>query len=191
MLARIRSGLTYANVMATFAVFLALGGGAYAAFKLPRNSVGTKQIKKNAVTSAKVKNRSLRAIDFGSGQLPVGAQGPAGAQGANGDTGPTGPTGAAGTPATRLFLQAAYNPIADEFTVGNHSPGTTAARNDGGRYTVTFPQDISACVVTGAINGAEGTPGGAFTVASSTTVSVYTSNAGNRNDQPFTVVAFC
>ena len=28
---RIRSGLSYANVMATIAVFLALGGGAYAA----------------------------------------------------------------------------------------------------------------------------------------------------------------
>ena len=45
----IRSRLSYANVMATIAVFLALGGGAYAA-SLKRNSVGPKQLKPNAVT---------------------------------------------------------------------------------------------------------------------------------------------
>jgi hypothetical protein len=44
---RIRGQVTYANVMATIAVFLAMGGGAYAALKA--NSVGSKQIKPNAV----------------------------------------------------------------------------------------------------------------------------------------------
>src|SRR4051794_13795005 len=38
VVSKIRSALTYANVMATVAVFLALGGGAYAALKLPKNS---------------------------------------------------------------------------------------------------------------------------------------------------------
>jgi len=37
--------------MATVAVFIALGGGAYAAVTLPKNSIGAKQIKKNAVGS--------------------------------------------------------------------------------------------------------------------------------------------
>ena len=41
---RIRSKLTYANVMATLAVFLVLGGGAYAAFHLPKNSVRSRNI---------------------------------------------------------------------------------------------------------------------------------------------------
>jgi hypothetical protein len=41
---RLRSNLTYANVMATLAVFLVLGGGAYAAFHLPRNSVRSRNI---------------------------------------------------------------------------------------------------------------------------------------------------
>ncbi len=41
---RIRSHLTYANVMATLAVFLVLGGGAYAAFHLPKNSVRSRNI---------------------------------------------------------------------------------------------------------------------------------------------------
>jgi hypothetical protein len=51
----IRASLTYANVMATLAVFLVLGGGAYAAVQLPKNSVGAKQLKKNAVTADKIK----------------------------------------------------------------------------------------------------------------------------------------
>ncbi len=83
-----RPKLSYANVMATIAVFIALGGASYAAFRLPKNSVGPRQIKKNAVSaakikknsinSAKVKNGSLRAADFKAGQLPQGPQGPPG-----------------------------------------------------------------------------------------------------------------
>lgn len=73
MLSRLRPRVNYANVMATVAVFLALGGGAYAATQLPKNSVGTKQLKRDAVTSPKVKNGSLLAKDFKKGQLPRGA----------------------------------------------------------------------------------------------------------------------
>lgn len=54
-----RPRLTYANVMATIAVFIALGGASYAALKLPKNSVGTKQLKKEAVTAGKVKKGTL------------------------------------------------------------------------------------------------------------------------------------
>jgi hypothetical protein len=57
--------------MSTIAVFVALGGGAYAV-SVPRNSVGTTQLKANAVTAAKVKNRSLLASDFKRGQLILG-----------------------------------------------------------------------------------------------------------------------
>ncbi|HEY3021432.1 MAG TPA: collagen-like protein, partial [Solirubrobacteraceae bacterium] len=87
--------LSYANVMATLAVFVALGGSSYAALKLPRNSVGAKQLRKNAVTGVKVKDSSLSAKDFAAGQLPRGAQGPPGAQGAPGTTGATGAPGSA------------------------------------------------------------------------------------------------
>jgi hypothetical protein len=51
---RIRENLSYANVMATIAVFIALGGGAYAAVNLPKGSVGAKQLKKKAVRTAKI-----------------------------------------------------------------------------------------------------------------------------------------
>src|SRR3954462_12058914 len=97
---RIRASLTYANVIATVALFLALGGGAYAALKLPKNSVGSKQIKKNAVTSKKGKNGSLLPGHFRAGLVPAGPAGERGPQGLpgekgakgdNGDTGPRGP----------------------------------------------------------------------------------------------------
>ncbi len=77
----IRERLTFSNVIACLALFIALGGAGYAAFKLPKNSVGAKQLKKNAVNSAKVKNHSLKAVDFKAGQLPGGTQGPQGPKG--------------------------------------------------------------------------------------------------------------
>jgi hypothetical protein len=99
MLTNARSKLTYGNVAATFAVFLALGGGAYAAVALPKNSVGTKQLKTNAVTSGKVLDGSLVAADFKPGQIDTGPQGPKGdigPQGTRGTTGPQGPGGGTG-----------------------------------------------------------------------------------------------
>lgn len=96
----LRKRLTYANVVATLALFLALGGTSYAVTALPKNSVGTQQIKKNAVTGVKVKDGSLVAADFAAGTLlrgetgATGPQGPAGATGSTGATGAVGPAGA-------------------------------------------------------------------------------------------------
>ncbi len=57
---RIRSRLTYANVVATMALFIAVGGAtAFAAVQLKKNSVGTKQIKVGAITGAKVKEGTI------------------------------------------------------------------------------------------------------------------------------------
>jgi hypothetical protein len=61
---RLRSRLTFANVVSCLALFVALGSGAYAAIHLPRNSVGARQLKKNSVTGAKVKNDSLTGSDI-------------------------------------------------------------------------------------------------------------------------------
>ena len=60
---------SYANVMATIAVFIALGGGAYAATHLPKNSVGPKQIEKNAVNGSKVAEDSLTGADVRESSL--------------------------------------------------------------------------------------------------------------------------
>ena len=66
---------------------------------LPNGSVGTPQLKTNAVTSAKVRNGSLTAADLRPGTLTGGTQGPpgpVGAKGEKGDLGAHGPTGATG-----------------------------------------------------------------------------------------------
>jgi hypothetical protein len=94
--------------VALLALFVALGGTSYAAVKLPKNSVRSKQIAANAVRasetarnsvgSAEVIDGSLLSGDFKPGQLPAGPAGPAGPQGETGlkgDTGPPGPTAAA------------------------------------------------------------------------------------------------
>jgi len=66
---KLRRRLTYANVMATIAVFVALGGVSYAAFKLPKNSVGSKQLKKSAVTTAKIKNKAVTGAKIKPGTI--------------------------------------------------------------------------------------------------------------------------
>ena len=90
MLARLRSKLTYANVIASLALFVALGGVSWAAVTLPANSVGKRELKRNAVTGQKVANGSLKGADFAAGQLPTGRRGPAG------PAGPAGPVGERG-----------------------------------------------------------------------------------------------
>ena len=67
---RLRPRLTYANVTATLALFIALGGSTYAATQLPPNSVGSQQLKPNAVTSSKVRDHSLTATDINQAALP-------------------------------------------------------------------------------------------------------------------------
>lgn len=92
----------YANVTATIALVVAMGGTSYAAVtitgkNIKNGSVGSVDIARNAITSAKVKNGSLLRQDFRAGQLPAGPTGPAGA---TGPTGPMGPAGAQGIPGT-------------------------------------------------------------------------------------------
>ena len=85
-----RRHLTFANVMVVILTFIVLGGGAYAATKLPRNSVGTKQLKKGAVTKAKIKKSTLRELKGAPG--PIGPQGAAGAAASPGGAIPAGVT---------------------------------------------------------------------------------------------------
>jgi hypothetical protein len=102
----LRSSLTFANVMSSVAVFVALGGTGYAAVTVTgqnvrnssltgadvRNSSLTgADVRNSSLTSSDITDRSLLAVDFRAGQLPSGAQGP------KGDAGPQGPQGPVGT----------------------------------------------------------------------------------------------
>jgi hypothetical protein len=85
-LKQIRRHLTYANVMSSIAVFLVLGGAtAFAASELGKESVGTSQLKKEAVTLAKIKKATKKALKGQAGpQGPQGKQGDRGLQGVPG-----------------------------------------------------------------------------------------------------------
>lgn len=71
---RFRPRLTFANVIATLSLFVALGGISYAATKLPKNSVGTKQIKNKAVTKAKLNPKLFKSLKAKTG--PAGKDSP-------------------------------------------------------------------------------------------------------------------
>lgn len=58
--------LSYANVIATVALFVALGGGAYA---VKKNSVGTKQLKDDAVKSKKIADGQVKSKDVKTNSL--------------------------------------------------------------------------------------------------------------------------
>jgi hypothetical protein len=100
-LKRIRSRLTFANVIACTALFVALGGGAYAATQLPKNSVGTKQLKKAAVTPAKLSKAAKSTLTGATGNAgATGPTGPKGTQGLKGERGEKGEKGEKGTAGT-------------------------------------------------------------------------------------------
>lgn len=78
------------TVLSVIALFVALGGVSYAAA-----TVGSSQIKNNAVASKDIKNNTIRSKDIYSGTRAAlkGARGPTGPAGAAGKVGPAGPAG--------------------------------------------------------------------------------------------------
>ena len=118
--------------------------------QLKRSAVAAGKIRRDAITTAKVKDGTLLAQDFEAGALPAGPTGPAGPKGlagADGARGPKGDTGAQGAPgesATKLF--AAIR--ADGSLV--HGKGVTASSSQGaGQFEVTFDRPLDGCVTAG------------------------------------------
>jgi len=136
-----------ALVVASLALLVALSGTSIAAVSqlVPRNSVGTAQLQRNAVTprkiapnavrTAHVLNGSLLAADFKTGQIPAGPQG------AQGPPGPAGPQGPAGAPATTLWAE-----VNEAGTLVSGSGATGATRTATGFYEVTFNRETQSCV---------------------------------------------
>ncbi len=123
-MSNLRARLSYANVMATVAVFLALGGGAYAATQLKKNSVGTKQLKNNAVTGEKVKDGSLTGADINSQSLGLV---PNAAHASNADSAAQASNSAAlqGHPASDFL--GANSQATDSARLGGHTPSEFGA----------------------------------------------------------------
>jgi len=86
-----RARLSYANVMASLALFVALGGTSYAAVTITGKNVKNRSltgadVRSSSLTGKQIKNGSLSQVEFRFAP-------PTGAKGDTGATGPAGPTG--------------------------------------------------------------------------------------------------
>lgn len=146
--------------IALLALFIALGGTSYAAVSLPRNSVGSLQLRKAAVTESKLSrgvrtklNKKVKAGREGT-TGPAGAPGGKGDAGATGSQGPAGPRGDAGAqgeqgPAGPKGETGAAGPKGDTGDQGTQGvqgiqgvqgvPGPTSAGVGGTNTTVNIP----------------------------------------------------
>ncbi len=180
-----------AIVIASIALLMALGGTSIAAVtNVPLASVGAPQLKSNAVTTSKVKNRSLLAVDFAQGQIPRGPQGPEGPQGT---AGAQGPQGAAGAAATALWASVDQNG-----TLVRNKGAASAQKNATGAYQVIFNQDVTGCIYqvtpggpTTGFTFAEVTAGQLPAVAAGVRVFIANPAATVFQDAPFFLAVFC
>jgi hypothetical protein len=99
-------GLSYSNVLATVALFVALGGSAYAVQEAAKNSVTSKSIQNSTIKSQDVADDTLTGQDILEDSLqiqdgetgPAGPRGPRGEQGLPGEDGDDGGVGPEGPP---------------------------------------------------------------------------------------------
>jgi hypothetical protein len=122
-----------ASVLATTALFFSLGGTGYAVTQLPRNSVGTDQ----------VRDGSLARRDFRTGVLLRGAAGAPGVAGADGPAGPQGPQGAQGGPGLQGATgeRGPQGPAGPVGPSGSQGPAGTAAITEAYSEHVTVEAD--------------------------------------------------
>jgi Collagen triple helix repeat (20 copies) len=182
-----RVRVTYANVVSTVALFLALGGGAYAATANPFVTKGGVingcVAKRNGVLSViRPGRRCPRAtMSLVLGQKgPAGARGPQGDPGAQGDPGPQGDPGAQGDP----------GPQGDPGDSGQGDPGPQGPQGDPGpkgdpglpglsNYQVISGAAVTSSGTDNRVNAAANCPsgtrvlGGGFTTVSDADIVVH------------------
>jgi len=160
-------------------------GQAASRLVLAKNSVGTAQLQKNAVTGAKVKNGSLLAADFRAGQLPAGPQGPKGDKG---------DAGAPGASATKIWAFVNWNGA-----LRRGSGIASTERLSSGFYRITFSQPITNCVAVANYMTEPGDGGynmsDDFEVyrinATQMSVSIWNSSTQTFPDIPFALIVAC
>ena len=157
------------------ALFIALGGTSYAAAKLPRNSVGTAQLRKGAVTTAKLSHSLQGKLKQAGNAGPAGPKGDTGAQGAQGPQGIQGPAGDPGLTSagvggvnTSVTPGGLTMPVASSTTVTLDRPGkvlvqlsgTFAVTCGGGACSRTIGVTVGGQTVPGAFLSVSGAANG-------------------------------
>jgi hypothetical protein len=177
-----RFRLSPALVVAGVALLVALADTGWATVSqlVPRNSVGTAQLKRNAVTSLKIRNGQVRLVDLARSARRPGPRGPAG---------PPGPAGGV----TRLWAV-----VNGTGSIARGAGTTSAGRLGAGVYEVVFGQNVGNCVFVASVgDSGEGTglSGSAMTTrraGNANAVRVETRNlAGAAADRAFHLVVVC
>jgi hypothetical protein len=141
---RLKASLSYANVMATLAVFLGLGGTTYA-LTLPRNSVDSKQLRRGSVGTSELRRGAVRSRDIRDATIRLEDVSDDAAATLRGQTGPPGP------PGPTYF--AAVN-SGGGVVRGNGRTGSDEA----GVREVGFDRSVEACVATATLANVTGAP---------------------------------
>jgi hypothetical protein len=154
MRANRRLRLSYANVVASLALFAALGGTSYAAISITGKqvrdgSLSGRDVHNGALTGQDVRDRSLLLRDFRQGQLPAGpagTQGPRGEPGPKGDPGPQGQAGAKGEKgdAGPAGTARAYGRVAVNGALSRSANVTGVTHPFTGVYCIAFAAGIDA-----------------------------------------------
>lgn len=128
-MSRIRNRLTYANVVATLALVLVVGGGsAIAASQFEKESIPSRALKKESIGPGKLTKAAKATL--------VGAPGPAGPAGAAGAAGPQGPAGTARAYGVTKNVDGTLDPA--------RSKNATVRRAATGTYCITPAAGIDA-----------------------------------------------
>jgi hypothetical protein len=181
--------LSYANVTATLALFVALGGTSYAVTTLPRNSVGPKQLRTNSVGGSEIRKQAVRSSDIGDRSVRLRDISKSTRDALTGQVGPAGPPGPPG-PAFFATVDSAGNPKKGD--VGTENVGA-------GARAIQFRRSMVTCVPVASLTTVTGDPSPApvgariraETMADGRVVVRTYSDAGTPTFYPFNLIVAC
>jgi len=153
MIDRLRCRLSYSNVVATLALFIALGGTSYA-LTLPRDSVGSREIRTRAVGASEIAAGAVRSSDIRDrsvGVRDISIRARRSLRGQRGALGPAGPAGPPGAPGVtyRAAINAGGGRVRGNAVRSNH----VGANNE---YRIAFERSVAECVSTATLARVEG-----------------------------------
>jgi hypothetical protein len=173
--------LSYANVTASLALFLALGGTSYAVATLPRNSVGAEQLRTNSVRAPEIRRKAVRSSEISDRSIrlrDISLSARKSLQGQVGPPGPPGPTFAVTTNASGIPVKG---------SPAGSVPGGLGVR------LISFSRSVANCVPAATLTS--GAPALAHVLAETLadgTVRVATfDSSGNAQQFPFNLVVAC
>jgi hypothetical protein len=130
----IKERLTYANVMATLAMFVALGGSSYAAANLPRNSVGASELKANSVGAAEIRRKAVRSSEISDRSIRLRDISKSARNALHGEAGPAGPPGPT------------FSATIDSSGVRANGNAIGSSSDAFGTRLITFGRSVATCV---------------------------------------------